>query len=166
MTKLTYNYSPENGEYIGKGEADESPLEPGVYHFPAHSTEIAPPAISDHEVSVFSSGAWLVLADYRGTVYYTTDGASHTITEIGALLPDGALLTAPEQTAEQIATARIAAIDARLAEIDQLSARPAREASLALLSGATVDSYVTDKLAALEAEAVALRAERKTLVGG
>lgn len=74
---------------------------------------------------------------------------------------DAAALLQPSEA--EITAVRIAAIDTRLAEIDSLSARPAREAALALLSGAPVDSYVSDKLTALEAEAAALRAERKEL---
>ena len=165
MSKEVFAYSPSTGEFYGVVEADESPLEPGIgkYVIPAHATEMAPPAVGQNEVAVFSDGAWSVLADYRGSVYYTTDGVKHTVETIGELLPDGALPQAPAQTAAQLAATRIVVIDTRLAKIDQLSARPAREVALALLSGATVDSYVTDKLSALEAEAVSLRSERKEL---
>lgn len=42
---LAYQYS-SSGYYLGPVEADESPLEPGVYHLPARSTLEMPP----HEV--------------------------------------------------------------------------------------------------------------------
>ena len=161
-----YNYHPETGEYVGVEAAVESPLEPGVYLLPASSSLLAPPEAGGNEVAVFADGAWSVLADFRGTSYYTTDGVYHTITQIGEVEPNDALDSAPALTAAQVAAARIAAIDSRLTEIDRLSSRPAREVALALSSGAAVDGYTIDKLAALEAEAVALRAERKTLVGG
>lgn len=39
---LAYQYDAA-GLYQGETEADESPLEPGVYHLPARSTAVAPP---------------------------------------------------------------------------------------------------------------------------
>jgi len=41
--KTVYQYDVA-GRYLGETEADESPREPGVYHFPARTTELAPPA--------------------------------------------------------------------------------------------------------------------------
>lgn len=58
----------------------------------------------------------------------------------------------------------IAKIDAQLAEIDNLSQRPARDCALG--SGSIPDATGTtplQRLQALEAEAVALRAKRKLL---
>ncbi len=41
---LAYNYSEATGAYLGFEDADESPLEPGVFLLPAYSTAIEPPA--------------------------------------------------------------------------------------------------------------------------
>lgn len=43
MTKVVYSYDPTTNFYVGWTEADESPLEEGVYHIPAYTAEIAPP---------------------------------------------------------------------------------------------------------------------------
>lgn len=40
--KLVYQYN-DAGEYCGVTEADESPLEPGVYHLPRNTTAVKPP---------------------------------------------------------------------------------------------------------------------------
>ena len=103
-------------------------------------------------------------------IYFKDEnGGVHALesADFANLLPDGCVeITEVEAAALQQPSSsalRIADIDTRLVEIDQLSARPAREVALTLLSGAAVDSYVTDKLSALEAEAVSLRSERKEL---
>lgn len=102
--------------------------------------------------------------DTENQVHYLDDASYSHLLPSGSVEITAEAATALQQpTAADMAAARIADIDARLAEIDQLSARPARQAAFALLSGSAVDRYVTDKLAALEAEAVELRAERKEL---
>jgi hypothetical protein len=54
-----HHYHPETLEYLGEGQADESPLEPGVYLIPAHATPIAPPAAVAGKSRHFESGAWV-----------------------------------------------------------------------------------------------------------
>lgn len=58
MTPTIYHYHPESGEYLGSGEADPSPLEPGEWLYPAHSTDIAPPAEQAGFVRVWDGFAW------------------------------------------------------------------------------------------------------------
>ena len=83
-TKTVYNYNPETGEYKGTGEAHESPLEPGVYLLPAHSTETAPPEADDGHVAVFADGAWTLVEDHRGEIYYdTVTQERHEIKNLG-----------------------------------------------------------------------------------
>lgn len=58
MTPTIYHYHPETGEYLGSGEADPSPLEPDVWLYPAHSTDIAPPEAQAGFVRVWDGGQW------------------------------------------------------------------------------------------------------------
>lgn len=55
---LIYHYSPQTGAIIGVGEADESPLEAGVFLIPAFATEVAPPPFSDNEIAVWNGLDW------------------------------------------------------------------------------------------------------------
>ena len=54
-----HHYNPETLEYLGEGQADESPLEPGVFLIPAHATATAPPAAVAGKVRAFEAGAWV-----------------------------------------------------------------------------------------------------------
>lgn len=54
-----HHYNAQNGEYLGEGQADESPLEPGVFLVPAHATKTAPPAAVAGKVRAFEGGAWV-----------------------------------------------------------------------------------------------------------
>lgn len=49
-----------NGVFVGTTEADESPLEPGVFHIPGGCVEQEPPAFADGEQARWTDGAWVV----------------------------------------------------------------------------------------------------------
>jgi len=59
-TKTVYAYSSITGQYLGPDVADESPLEPGVFHIPAYSTELPPPPIPDGYVALFALNRWVL----------------------------------------------------------------------------------------------------------
>lgn len=95
MEKNAYHYHPTTGEYLGTSNADPSPLEPGEYLYPAHSTPLAPPAdIPAGKVARYQAGACELVDDLRGTKYWTADGVEHTQEALGAL-PVGVTLAAP-----------------------------------------------------------------------
>lgn len=53
-----YAYHPQTGVYVGVDVADEDPLEPGNFLFPAYTTTIAPPKeVNGHE-RVFNGTKW------------------------------------------------------------------------------------------------------------
>lgn len=55
---ICYNYHPDTGLYLGASEADESPLEQGVFLIPAHSTTIAPPDEQEGKMIVWNGASW------------------------------------------------------------------------------------------------------------
>lgn len=64
-----YHHHPEYKTYLGSSDADESPLEPGVFLIPAHATEIEPPSCSSCEIPVFNGGSWNIIENCCGTYY-------------------------------------------------------------------------------------------------
>lgn len=53
-----YHYHPETGVFLGHGQADESPLEPGVWLIPAHATTEQPLEPGDNEQVVWRGTSW------------------------------------------------------------------------------------------------------------
>jgi hypothetical protein len=93
-----YNYSAETREFLGAGVARESPMEPGVFIFPAYSTEVEPPSTSDYECAIFTGEGWDIVPDYRGVTYYLSwDDEGITITELGISPPKDSFTTKPEK---------------------------------------------------------------------
>lgn len=131
-----HHYHPETLEYLGEGAAEADPLEPGRWLIPAHATTDAPPPEQAGKTRHFVAAAW----EYR---------------DIPPPPPEP-----PAPTAAQI---RAGEIRARLAQIDQDSIRPARAVAAALAAGQPAPAFDAGKLANLETEAAALRAELATL---
>jgi hypothetical protein len=98
--KTVYLFDPATFAFAGTYQAQESPLELGVFIEPVHSTDIEPPAVDADQVAVWN-GAWSVQPDYRGqTMYDQTSGAPLEVTSIGAI-PAGFALTPPPPTLAQ-----------------------------------------------------------------
>lgn len=60
MNTKTVFQTGDNGVFIGATEADESPLEPGVFLIPGGCVEVAPPAANDNEIQRWTGGGWVV----------------------------------------------------------------------------------------------------------
>jgi hypothetical protein len=71
-----YNYHSEYKHFTGISVADESPLEPGVFHIPAYATEIEPPNCELNQIQIFNGTSWNILKDQRGTYYDISFGIS------------------------------------------------------------------------------------------
>lgn len=96
MTYPIYHaFDAATGEFRGSGEADPSPLEDGVFLFPANTTEIAPPAAEAGKAIVWQDDAWNFVPDHRGETWF--DGAQLVvITALGDPSEDGLSRIAPE----------------------------------------------------------------------
>ena len=65
----------ETKHYLGISNADESPLEPGVFLIPASATTIAPPEPQVNKVHIFNveSNSWETIEDLRGNYFSTAE---------------------------------------------------------------------------------------------
>lgn len=107
--KYVYKYDEKTKEYLGKAEALLDPLETQlqqkeIYLLPADAT-FSEPTLQEGYVSVFKEGAWENIEDNRGKEYWLPDdkyGApAREMKELGPL-PEGATLTAPERTLDEV----------------------------------------------------------------
>lgn len=92
--KLVYQTN-HLGIFIGAVEADESPLEPGVYLIPGGCVEIPPPAISEHKVAWWNGQAWQLVDYFGGVVVYSIDTGEARTLEGFEPLPAGYTLEKP-----------------------------------------------------------------------
>ncbi len=60
LLKKTVYQTSSDGVYVGEAEADESPLEPGVFLIPAHCTELQPPSVPPGKRLKLVAGEWLL----------------------------------------------------------------------------------------------------------
>lgn len=96
---VIYHYHPVNGEFLGQGEADQSPLEINVFLIPAYATDVQPPTAGENQAAIFNDGAWSIVDDFRGVVYWDNNGR-HLIDSVGVVVPEGASLTEPTPSVE------------------------------------------------------------------
>lgn len=95
---------------------------------------------------------------------FEADGSQDDLIQEGLrLLSDSELAALRAPSAQQLATLRLEQIDTELDIIDKRRARALSDVTLALAAGLATPQVAIDKLASLEAQAVPLRAERKTL---
>lgn len=78
--KTVYLYD-ENGEFTQEYEAQESPLEPGVYITPVQSTTKKPLVHQEGKAVVFNGDSWSRIDDNRG-VWYKPNGESVEISSL------------------------------------------------------------------------------------
>lgn len=77
----------DNGIYIGTTEADESPLEPGVFHYPRGAVAVAPPNIPEGQRARWANVRWVLEDIPEEPVEVTPDPDPLTPEEQRALMP-------------------------------------------------------------------------------
>lgn len=117
--KYVYKYDEKTKEYLGKAEALLDPLETQlqqkeIYLLPADATFFSP-NLQQGYVSVFKEGAWENIEDNRGKEYWLPEdkyGApAREMKELGPL-PEGAMLTAPERTLDEVKADKVQSLKA------------------------------------------------------
>lgn len=114
---LTVYQTDVDGYLVEPIEADEDPLEPGNWLIPAGCVGTKPPLLAANEAARWANGAWSKVPDFRGTVYWLSDGSRHEITTRGVAPPADALSAeppAPVATPDQIVAALTAAVQRHL----------------------------------------------------
>lgn len=110
--KTVYIFDTITGAYDHTYNAQESPLEPGVFLEPVCSTATSPPIVAANQVAIFANGAWSLQSDYRGQVIYDqASTASQEVTAIGPI-PSGFALTTPPPTLAQAQATQIVLLTA------------------------------------------------------
>ncbi|BAV77770.1 tail fiber assembly protein [Pseudomonas chlororaphis subsp. aurantiaca] len=93
-TKSVYQTSPL-GVFSGISEADESPLEPGVFLIPAGCVEVPPPLIPENKAAHWNGEGWQLVDYYEGLLVYSiTTAEPKTITGLGPI-PSGYTVKKP-----------------------------------------------------------------------
>lgn len=116
MTKKVYQFDQENKTYKGTLTLDNSDKSPsGTWNIPGDCVEIAPPAEKENYIPVWNGSKWVETEDYRKKEYWlpgdTYGTPGREVKEIGPL-PEGATLAPPEQTLDEVKTAKTAEMKA------------------------------------------------------
>lgn len=167
-----YMYSTTTHEFLESVPCFPDPVRTRVegrevYLLPANATFTEPPAKRTGYTAVWNGSGWIETEDHRG-VQYWPKGAPYNsspveMKELGPL-PDGALLTRPEQTDEEKAAeegrrkeaeaeaARVPDLEAAVAELGVTSASDKEESDAAALDLAAYAAELEQRIAKLEAK--------------
>lgn len=97
MTHKTVYQTNHLGLYVGPVEAEESPLEPGVFLIPGGCVEVSPPTdIQAFKAACWTGNAWQLLDYFNGLiVYHTGTREPRTLSGVGPI-PNGYTVKTPE----------------------------------------------------------------------
>lgn len=68
--KVCYSFHLETGDFVCENFARPCPIEDDVWHFPAQTTEIAPPALIEGKWPRWTGDTWIMVPDHRGEIWY------------------------------------------------------------------------------------------------
>ena len=139
-----YHFDPVTGEYKSSTPAAIDPVETEIageevyMRPPANACTEPPPAPSANQAAVFRDGAWSLVPDHRGVVYYLADGSRHVITELDIEPPANALSALPDGIALDRAK------EAKVAELKAACSAAVRSGFVSAALGSD-HRYDTDK---------------------
>lgn len=107
-----YDISPTDGTVIDSA-GREAPIDPMRQQprVPAGATDSEPPTTGMNEAARWTGETWEVVPDWRGHVYWLTDGSRHEITELGTEPPADALDEEPPEPLDKLASRKRAEIN-------------------------------------------------------
>lgn len=118
--KTVYLYDAETREFTGTYEAQESPLEPGVFITPEASTDTPPPDFLVGQATCFIDGEWRHVPDVRG-IWYSLDGEVVSVDSLLEVISPTYTREPPplsiQQRFESVRNALQAAIDTKAKEL-------------------------------------------------
>lgn len=117
-----YAFRPATGELIGPVAADPSPLEPGTWLCPAHTTEAPPPEIGAGQAARWTGEAWEIVADRRGETWHAADGMAVVVDALGDPADQGLSVAPPEPSFADRRASKRAAIAREMADCLALGA--------------------------------------------
>jgi len=88
---LIYNYNVNSGELLSYEEADQSPLEEGIFLLPSNATFIKPEgSLGEFQAFCFNSAlnVWFIVPDYRGVILYSKNDKSRVYAALGESLDE------------------------------------------------------------------------------
>lgn len=112
--KFIYHYN-DNKEYTESSIAFLDPLETelkgeDVYLLPPNSTLVEPPLFEENYAIIWNENEWIKVEDYREKEYWPAGSSYYSsplkMEKVGPL-PDGASLTRPEKTEEELDAERL-----------------------------------------------------------
>ncbi|MEW5713918.1 hypothetical protein AB1462_16350 [Pseudomonas sp. SB113] len=96
MSSKTVYQTDHMGLYVGPANAQESPLEPGVFLIPGGCVEVAPPDAPEGKIQSWNGRRWQLLDYFNGLIVYNTNtGEPLTLTGAGPI-PNGYTLSRPQ----------------------------------------------------------------------
>jgi len=145
-TKKVFLIESSTGEFQGAYDAQENPLEPGEFIVPESSTEVEPPPPIAGKTAVFANGAWSMVLDFRGQVWFDkTSGAQVQIDVLGQPSENLVATYTPTPTIAELAALARLKRDTLIQSVSWRYERHAREMRLGIAATEALfllDTYV------------------------
>lgn len=96
MNSQTVYQTNQQGLYVGPVEADESPLEPGVFLIPGGCVLTPPPDPPENKAAQWNGAAWLLVEYFDGLIVYNTSTLEPLTLSGAGHIPHGYTVLKPQ----------------------------------------------------------------------